>query len=431
MKINIKEKNDSVILLNLELAWDYIKLDYIDVENKALSNSKEKGARKGKLMGIQKEIFLKNNRDYINSSFVDHALNIYYRKALQEKNIIPINQGKVSELKFEGIGTNFQFTIEFEIRPSINKKVPNYEKKVTIKTNHYIATDNDVDKTIDELRAQHATMKSLDDKGKLKSGNFIHADFTKLDKAGEAVDGVTLPNHHIKIGEGLFAGDLEKPFINKKIGDIVKVTVEQDTGKVDYSVKINKIEEQILPKVDKDFVKRTDKNLKTVEELRNKFKNNIQLNLDNENKKEFHNKIIEYFIEKTKFIPPQSMIDNYRTYLVEDYKTKNGDSFDEEKMAKQLDEISDKNIKWLLIREYLVEKENIRLEKNEVDNKIKEMIKESPEHKKDIKKFYTEEQNKNKLTEDILNSKFFNKMDQFFINKTKEISTNKIKKVKG
>ena len=431
MKIKIKEKNDSVILLNLKLAWDYIESDYIDVENKALSNSKEKGARKGKLMGIQKEIFLKNNRDYINSSFVDHAVNIYYRKALQEKKIIPINQGKVSELKFEGVGTNFEFTIEFEIRPSVNNKIPNYEKKVTIKTNHYIATDNDVDKTIDELRAQHATMKSIDAKGKLKSGTFIHADFTKLDKEGKVVDGGTLPNHHIKIGEGLFVGDLEKPFINKKIGDIVKVAVEQDTGKVDYSVKINKIEEQILPKVDKDFVKRADKNLKTVEELRNKFKNNIQLNLDNENKKEFHNKIIEYFIEKTKFIPPQSMIDNYRTYLVEDYKTKNGDSFNEEKMAKQLDEISDKNIKWLLIREHLVEKENIRLEKNEVDNKIKEMIKESPEHKKDIKKFYTEEQNKNKLTEDIVNNKFFNKMDQFFINKTKEISTNKIKKVKG
>ena len=31
---------------------------------------------------------------------------------------------------------------------------------------------------------------------------------------------------------------------------------------------------------------------------------------------------IEYFIEKTKFMPPQSMVDNYRTYLVEDYKTK-------------------------------------------------------------------------------------------------------------
>ena len=182
MKINIKEKSDSVILLNLKLKWKDIEVEYFNVQNKILSGSKEKGARKGKLVGIQKDIFLKNNRDYINSTFVDHALNLYYRQALQEKNIIPINQGKVSDLKFEGIETDFEFTIEFEIRPSINKKIPNYEKKVTIKTNHYIATDTDVDKTIEELRVQHASMKSIDAKDKLRSGNFIHADFTKSER---------------------------------------------------------------------------------------------------------------------------------------------------------------------------------------------------------------------------------------------------------
>ena len=431
MKINIKEKNDSVILLNLQLEWKDIESDYNDVQNKVLSSSKEKGARKGKLRGIQKDIFLKNNRDYVNSSFVDHALNLYYRKALQEKNIIPINQGNVSKLKFEGMNTDFEFTIEFEIRPIINKKIPNYEKKITIKTNHYKATKSDVDKTLDELRVQHATMKSVDKKGKLKSGDFIHADFTKLDKSGTPVEGGTLPNHHIKIGEGLFMGDLEKPFINKKIGDTINIKVDQDNGKVDYSVKINKIEQQILPKVDNDFVKIVDNNLKTVEELRNKFKDNIQLNLDNENKKEFHNKIIEYFIDKTKFDIPPSMVDNYRSYLVEDYKAKDPKAFDEEKMAPQLDEISNKNIKWLLIREHLVEKEKIFLGEDEVKNKIKDMIAESPQYKKDIKKFYNEEQNKNKLKEDILNSKFFNKMDNYFVNKTKEVSTDKIKNKKG
>ena len=431
MEINIKEKNDSIILLNLKLKWEDIKSDYNDVQNKILSSSKEKGARKGKLRGIQKDIFLKNNRDYINSNFVDHALNSYYRKALQEKNIIPINQGNVSDLKFDGVDTDFEFTIEFEIRPFIDKKIPNYEKKVTIKTNHYIATDSDVDKALDDLRVQHATMKSHDEKGKLKSGNFIHADFTKLDDSGNPVEGGTLPNHNIKIGEGLFTGDLEKPFINKKIGDTVKITVDQDSGKVDYAVKINKIEEQILPKVDKGFVKIVDSKLKTVEELRKKFKENIQLNLDNENKKEFHNKIIEYFIEKTKFDVPPSMVDNYRSYLVEDYKAKDPKAFNEEKMAPQLDEISNKNIKWLLIRENLVEKEKIILGQDEIENKIKDMMNESPEYKKDIKKFYNEEQNKNKLREDILNSKFFNKMDSFFVNKTKEIATDKIKNKKG
>ena len=110
MNINIKHKNDFLNELTVSLSWADISQDYTEQENKVLLGAKEKGARKGKLKGIQKDLFLKNNRDYINSSFVDHALNLYYRKALQEKNIIPINQGKVLELKFEGPQTDFEFS---------------------------------------------------------------------------------------------------------------------------------------------------------------------------------------------------------------------------------------------------------------------------------------------------------------------------------
>ena len=414
--------------LNVSLLWKDIQQDYIDQENTVLLNAKEKGARKGKLKGIQKEIFLKNNRDYINSSFVDSALNKYYQEALKEKQLIPINQGKVSKLDFEGENTHFGFVIEFEIRPNIDKKIPNYGKKVTIKTNHYISTEKDIDQSIEDIRAKQATMKSLDKDAKLKSGHFIHADFTKLDEKGNPVEGSTLPNHHIKIGEGLFAGDLEKPFIGKKIGDVVNITVKQENSDVPYAVKINKIEEQTLPEVNDEFVQLIDKDIKTVKDFRNKIKENIQINLDNENKKEFNNKIVEYFIEKTKFDVPQSMVDNYKSYLIEDYKSKNPDSFDEKKMEDEFNQTANKNIKWLLIREFLMNKEKVSLESKEVEDKIQEMIQQSPEYKKDIIKFYNDDSNKNKFKEDMLNNKFFSKLENYFINKRKEVPTDKIKK---
>ncbi len=428
MKINVKQKNDSLVELNVSLLWKDIQQDYIDQENTVLLSAKEKGARKGKLKGIQKEIFLKNNRDYINSSFVDSALNKYYQEALKEKQLIPINQGKVSKLDFEGENTDFGFVIEFEIRPNVEKKIPNYGKKVTIKTNHYISTEKDIDQSIEDIRAKQATMKSLDKDAKLKSGHFIHADFTKLDEKGSPVEGSTLPNHHIKIGEGLFAGDLEKPFIGKKTGDVINITVKQENGDVPYAVKINKIEEQILPEVNDEFVQSIDKDIKTVKDFRDKVKENIQINLDNENKKEFNNKIVEYFIEKTKFDVPQSMVDNYKSYLIEDYKSKNPDSFDEKKMEDEFNQTANKNIKWLLIREFLMNKEKVSLESKDVEDKIQEMIQQSPEYKKDIIKFYNDDANKNKLKEDMLNNKFFSKLENYFINKRKEVPTDKIKK---
>ena len=61
-----------------------------------------------------------------------------YQEALKEKQLIPINQGKVSKLDFEGEKTDFSFVIEFEIRPNVDKKIPNYEKKITRSRNFII-----------------------------------------------------------------------------------------------------------------------------------------------------------------------------------------------------------------------------------------------------------------------------------------------------
>ena len=429
MKIKVKKINDSQVEMNITNAWKDIEEDYSKELNKLLSNASQKGARKGKLVGIQKQLFIKNNKDYIDSNFVEFAMNAYYQEALKQEQLIPINQGQVSKINFEGEKSDFNFIIVFEIRPDLNKKIPNYSKKITIKTNHYIATKNDINKSIEEVRAQHATMKSVD--RKLKTGDFIHADFTKLDNNNHPVEGGVLKNHHIKIGEGLFTGDMEKPFLNKKIGDEVKIEVQQEKDMVKYLVKINKIEEQILPKVDNAFATLLDKNLKTVKELESKFKENIQLNLDQENRKEFHNKIVEYFIDKTKFEPPNSMVENYKKYLVEDYKAKNDKNFDEDNMSKEMDKIAFKNISWLLIREQLMNNENISINPDDVDNEIKKSMEQSPEYKKDIKKYYDDDQNKNKLRDDLLNKKFFDKMGEYFINKSKDISTDKIRNKKG
>ena len=43
-------------------------------------------------------------------------------------------------------------------------------------------------------------------------------------------------------------------------------------------------------------------------------------------------------------------------------------------------------------------------------------------------KFYNDDANKNKLKEDMLNNKFFSKLENYFINKRKEVPTDKIKK---
>ena len=312
MKLKIKEKNDYLRLLNVIVPWDELQGEYEKEFKKIKLNYSIPGFRKG---SVPNNIIKKKLGQSIESNFVDHAINIYYKEALQELKIHPINQGQIKDLSFKE-NSELKFDIEFEVMPEY--KLPNYQKKNKIKTEKYIANDTDINEALKNLQNQHAKSKSVD--GKIKSGYFVYGDFDKMDDNNDVIKDNTLKNHCIRIGEGLFVKDLEKKFINKQVGDFVDVTIKQDSGNINYKVTINKIEEQILPEINDEFVKSINNKVSGVDEFKNQILDNIQNNLDAENKKILNQKIMDYFVDKTKFEPPTSMVDGYKKQLIKQYE---------------------------------------------------------------------------------------------------------------
>ena len=427
MKLDVKKNNDFSRTVHIIMQWDEIKDDYQKEFYHIKSNYTPPGGRKGKVFGPALELFKKKFTPNIEAQFVDNAVNVYYKKALEKLEIIPINQGKITNLDFKE-GADLKFEIMFEIKPVF--KLPKYQK-IKIDTQKFLAKKKDLNESLLNLQTQHAKSKSVE--GQLKSGHFIYADFTKLNEKKEEIENSTIKNHYIKIGEGLFVGKLANNFIGKKAGDTITTTIKQDSGNITYKVKINKIEEQILHELNDDFVKLVDSNLKGIKELKEKIHISIQNNFNNENKKEFNNKIIDYFLSKTKFQVPDSLIENYKVQLVEQYKEQSkqqGQAFDESKVSDQIQETAKKTITWHLIREKLLEEEKIKISSKEIDQFINDMIIKSPENKKEIKKHYAIESNKYNLHEEILNQKLFKNLENNFINKIKEKSTDTIRKNK-
>ena len=425
MKLDLKNKSDFLRVLNVEVLWDDLKDDYSKEFKKAKSQYQIPGFRKGK---VPENIVRKNLLPSIEAQFVDNYVNVYYRKSLEELKIIPINQGQITKVDFKE-NSNLEFEIMFEVKPDI--KLPKYKNKVKIKTNKYIAGDDDLNDSLLDLQTRFAKSKTFE--GAIESGHFIYADFDKLDSNGKIIEGSTLKNHFIKIGEGLFGGKVGDKFIGKKDGDVVNVEVEQDKGKIHYQVKINKIEEQILPELNDEFVKTVDPNLSTLDELNKNLLDKIQDNLNQENQKEFHNKIIDYFIDKTKFDVPESMVENYKTHLIEDYKkqyAQMNQPFDEEKVSGTIIETAKKTVQWILIRELLIKDESIKITKEDIDKYLNEQMEKTPQYKKEIKKYYSDDQNKYKLHEDMTNQKLYESLEMYFINTIKELPTSKLRKNK-
>jgi len=428
MKLDLKSINSFTKKLKINVKWDNLKSDYETEFNKFKSNYTPPGGRKGKVFGQSLILFKKNYTASIEAKFLDLAINKYYKEALIELKLNPINQGQVTNANFKEM-SDLELEISFEIKPDF--KLPDFKKKVIVKTEKYIAGNKDVDDALLDLQTKHAKNQSV--KGSIKTGNFIYGDFNKLNEDGNIVEGSVLKNHFVKIGEGLFSGNIAKKFIGKKIGDEIKVKIEQDTKPVNYLVKINNIEEQILPELNTDFLKLIDPALKNLKELKSNLLKKIQNDLDTENKKTYHNKIVDYFVDNTKLDAPKSMIDNYKNYLIEEYKKQYqqmNQEFDESKVSDTLNKNSENSVKWILIRNTLFETEKINVNDKDVNDFIDDQMKKNENYKKEIKKYYLEVENKQKLQEDLLNQKLYEKLEEFFVNKVNESSTDKLRKKK-
>jgi len=422
MKLKLKEKNDYLRLLNIIVPWNDLKSEYDKEFKKIKSNYSMPGFRKG---SVPDNILRKNLGASIDSNFVDHAINIYYKKALEELKLHPINQGQVQDLDFKE-KSDLKFDIEFEVMPEY--KLPNYKKKNKIKTEKYIANDTDINEAIKNLQNQFAQAKTVD--SKIKTGHFVYGDFDKLDEKNEVIKDNTLKNHCIKMGEGLFVKDLEKKFLNKKVNDSVDVTIDQDSGKVKYRVTINKVEEQILPEVNDDFAKLVNNKVSGIKELKKQILENIQNNLDSENKKILNQKIMDYFVDKTKFEPPHSMVSGYHKQLLEqykaDFKAKN-QPYEEDKLKEDCDKIAYNMVKWYMLKQQIQINESLSVSADDLEKHINQIIKENPSQKKAIEDYYSKEDNKNQVYNNLVDEKLFKHLNEYFENSVKEISTDKLR----
>ena len=425
MDIKLKKINNFTQELTCSVPWEEIQDSFKDEFNKVKSNHTPNGGRKGKVFGRDLELFKKNYGSAIEANFAEKSLNVYYQKALQEKKLNPINQAQVSNLDFSE-GNQLLFSLSFEIVPEI--KLPNYEKKFKVKMTRYKQTDEDVNHALEELRQQHSNLKTIDDGA--KSDNFIMGDFQELDENDIPIIGKKLEKQYIKLGVGAFTGSTEKELLGAKPNDKRKVTVDYGEDKKSrYELHIHKVEEQILPELDDELAKTVSPDLKTLSDLKKQLIDNIQKSIDDDYEKRKREELITYFVTKSKFDAPESMIERYLDKFIEEQMKKNK-NLDKQKLKEESKDIANFNVKWFIIKDSLVEKSEVSISNKDIDNEIKKMIDEGADDKKKILDFFADEQNRQSLSSNLLNEKLFEHISSFATIKDTEKSTADLRKQK-
>jgi len=424
LKIDIKNINDFTREMKLDIPWETLEPDFDICLKKFSKKVKLPGFRPGK---IPRDRLMQQFQPNIEAQFMDDNIYKYYLTALQQKEIVPVNQAEISDVHFH-MGEHFSFTAKFEVEPDF--KLPRFKKNMfQVQRNKFIPDDQDINDAIDQLRRSHARIETVEDGAKEK--DFILCDLQKLDDSGVAIIGKKFEKQMLKVGDGSFTDDQKEQLIGLKPGDSTRISLPDNEDKTitnPYELKVNKVERENLPAVDDDFLKLINPELGSVEDLRADVLKKINENFEERARQSFERELSDALIEKVGVETPPSMVENYLNNILEDVKKQNnGEPIEEEKVLETYRPSAERNLKWYLIRKKVISQEQINIERKDIDAEIENLVSRSPNSEKEIRRFYKKPSNRQRIEDDMVEKKILEYLNQFAKVKEVEVNTKDIR----
>lgn len=419
MKISVKEVSSTEREMEFTLAWEDIEKDHAKFAKKFAKDITLPGFRKGMVpMGIlEKKFGPQIDYDFINEKFSD-----YYVKALETENLNPVSQPELLDLDFKK-GSDLKLKVKFEVMPEWN--MPKYQDGFNLEKQNYVIEDEDVAESIERLRTNAAEVKPVD--GEAKSGHYLVANVEELDKNGNVIN--EAKDSRIQLGKAPFDGKTEKELIGSKAGDVKTIVLKAETEKEEdhtFKLEITAVEEHILPEVNDEFAQTVDPDVEDLDALKKKVREEIETYWTRQSDSRLEEEIADFFIDKLKDISlPKSVVEEQAKNIYEDIKKRypSDNEMDEKAVIENYSDTAEKSLKWQLVKNKIVKDNDIKVEDEDIDAKIENMLKDVKEELRDsYKKYYESPQVKNQLHDDVINTKILDHIKSFAKIKTKKIT---------
>ena len=419
MKIKVKKENDYTRELEIDIPWKDLESDFDDTIKKFGKQVKMPGFRSGK---IPKDRLLTQFQPNIEAEFMDANFQKYYLMAVQQEGLIPVNKAEIKDVQFR-MNEPFTFSATFEIEPELS--LPRLKKRMlSVQRTTYVHDEQDIEDAIMQLRKSQATMTTVEE-GAIE-GDYLICALQKLDESGVPIIGKKFEKQYLRVGKGSFTDDQKDKMIGLKPGYTtrLRLPVNEDGEDADYELTVNNVEREVLPEINDEFFKRINPELDSEETLRKDVEKKIQENFEERSKTAYERDIADALIAKVNPSFAPSMVENYLTNLVEDVKKQNkGEPMDEAKVREHYAPVAERNMKWYLIRNKLIESQSLKVSKESIEQEIQRLVDRTPQSEKEIMKFYKKPSNRKHIEDDLMEKIILEYLEQFAKVKEVEVST--------
>lgn len=347
------------------------------------------GFRKGK---VPRKLF---NKMYGEEALYEDALNDLlpraYQKALTEledEDFELVGEPSI-DIKSMEKDADWEIIAEVPLKPEVT--LGDY-KNIEVTKQDRTVTDEDVADELESRRQRAVELALKDDAA--EEGDTVVIDFEGY-KDGEKFDGGSAENHSLELGSGQFIPGFEDQLIGAKSGDEkdVEVTFPEEYGAeelagqdVVFKVVVHEVKEKRVPELDDEFAKDVDDEVETLDELKDKIRQQLEKSKDRAATEATDDEAIQKAVENAE-VPeiPEAMIDEevdrqFNLFInnlqqqgisKDQYMSMIGTS--EQELRDQFRNEADFNVKTNLVLEAIAKAENIDVTTEDINAEIKDL----------------------------------------------------------
>ncbi|MFB6230825.1 MAG: trigger factor [Salinibacter sp.] len=346
-------------------------------------NMDVQGFRKGKVpLGLVKKRHGEAIGYRVAQEYVQEA---FEREVEDSDGIEPLGQPTLTDLSYELDG-DLQATIRFGARPEVELQDLS---SVQLSMLDPEVTDEDVEEEIERLRTEEADLLPMEDEPAGET-DYVSVDLQRIDPSTDTpIIGDKDEDLTFFLDDERLKEELREALLGKKAGDTFRVELPQEHpaheheraghshehggGGEDrlYEVTVNDVKRRDLPPIDAEFVRRVSEGeFEDPDAFRENVRKRLQDAWDERAREMVQGEIIDKMLELHPVPVPESVIEGYLDSFVDQVREENDgelpEDFDEEHFRQRNRRDAEKQGRWMLIRDKIIEEEDIEVSDEDI-----------------------------------------------------------------
>jgi len=317
MNLNKKftKLDKSRVQLDVTIGQEELAKGYQELLAKYSRTMQLPGFRKGKVpVKILEQKYGEALKGDLAGDIMEKALGEIFEGANEFERPLPYSQPAMDKAPDFDLSKDLAFTVTYDVFPEVKLgAVDGFKIEVPV----VAIGDAEMKEELDAIRDRNAIVVDRNDGDKAVKDNIATVNYCEIDKEGKAVEGTERQDFVFTLGTGQNIFKFDDEVIGMKKGDTKDFNKKfpadfEDSELAGKSKKLRvtltALKERKLPDLDDELAQDVNEKYKTLDDLKNDIKKNMETALENKLKEMKSNSLLEKIIEKNDFELPESMI---------------------------------------------------------------------------------------------------------------------------